>query len=90
MINSDQEEYISIYDLIEWAKTKHYKSIVAATFDIFTILQEQNQTVEVYQRYTGIKERITKKNQTLNKIVLDINKNQGYQTDDGFDDTIPF
>ena len=88
--NQAKGEFISLYDLIEWAKSKHYGNFINATHDIFTILREENKEVNSYKYYTGIKPRTTKTNKKLSDYLLVLNKNHGYKIDDDFDDDIPF
>ena len=88
--NQEKGEFISLYDLIEWAKSKHYGNFINATHDIFTILREENKEVNSYKYYTEIKPRTTKTNKKLSDYLLVLNKNHGYKIDDDFDDDIPF
>ena len=74
--NQSKEDYISLYDLIEWAKSKNHGNFINATHDIYTVLKEDDKQVFSYKYYSGIKPRMTKTNQTLNQYVLDLNINR--------------
>ena len=89
--NQPKGEFISLYDLIEWAKTKNSRSLINATYDIFTILKEECSDAFAYEYLAGIKLRTIKTDKKLSDYVLALNLNKGYKkTVDNFDDDIPF
>lgn len=85
-----QEEYISVYDLLDWAKEKNFNAEHVAAQDILNILREQE--IDLYRHYEGIKPRLTIEEQSLNDILSDIVANSGYgpKVLGPFDDDIPF
>lgn len=72
------QEYISLYDLLEWANTKYYGNLTNTTYEILALLRENNQTLPIYQHHKGIKPRITKLDNTLNEYLKAINENGQY------------
>lgn len=87
-----QEEFVSLFDLLQYVQHIHSENITNATYDILTILQEEDKKLDVYKFHSGIKPRITLQEKPLNDYLLKINRNQGYKTQglDSFNDDIPF
>ena len=87
--NTDQsQEFISLFDLLKFTNAE---SIVNATYQICSILEEENKTIDVYQYHTGIKPRLTLQKKSLYDYLLKINRNGGYKNQGvDFNDDIPF
>lgn len=47
----EEQEYISLYDLLEWANTKYYGNLTNTTYEILALLRENNQTLPIYQHH---------------------------------------
>ncbi|WGE91809.1 hypothetical protein [Actinobacillus genomosp. 1] len=88
IISQNRDEYISLYDLLEWANSKYYGNLTNTTYEFLALLKENNQTVPIYQYHKGIKDRLTKLGESLNQYLKDINSNHGYKNN-LYDDT-PF
>ena len=78
-----QEEFISLYDLLEWAKNSYSDDLAATTYDLISILDENSLSADVYKYFDGIKPRTVKAEKTLRAYLLDINDKYGY-------DMLPF
>ncbi|APB79318.1 TPA: hypothetical protein RVS72_000533 [Pasteurella multocida] len=76
-----KEEYISLFDLLEWANNKYYGNLTNTTYEFLALLKENNQTLPIYQHHKGLKDRITKLDNTLNDYLKAINHNHGYKSD---------
>lgn len=73
------DEYISIYDLVEYAKGKHDGSIIEATYELINLIKENNAEIAVFEHFNGIKPRLTKQENKLYDYLLEINYFKGYK-----------
>lgn len=87
LISQDKNDYISIYDFVEWAKAK-YPSYNATANDLIRLLNGAN--IQLYRQYSGIKESIDKDNTSLISALRFVAKHDGYTDPFDFDDEIPF
>lgn len=83
-ISQLEADYISLYDLLEWAKP-NYDNLSATATDLLRLLNGQN--IQLYRHYTGIKKSIDKDNQKLAEILKSVKAYNSYEEPD-FD--IPF
>lgn len=77
---TDTSDYISLYDLIELAKSHNNNNLDAAITDLINILQEQNADIKTYLFHQGIKPRMTQNNLNLLDCLIEIQN----------DDNVPF
>lgn len=88
-ISQNRDDYISLYDLIEWAKTTGRHSNYSDTAsDLLRIIG--GQTLQLYRAYGGLKPSIDEDNLRLNLALKFVLNNGGYDALDNFDDEIPF
>lgn len=73
-----QEEFISLYDLLEWAQKSYGYSLTNTTYDLISILSENMASVDVYEYFDGIKPRTVNTKTTLEVYLKEINRNHGY------------
>ena len=86
-ISQNRDDYISLYDLIEWAKTTGRHSNYSDTAsDLLRIIG--GQTLQLYRAYGGLKPRIDKDDLRLNVALEFVLDNDGY--DVNFNTEIPF
>ncbi|GAB1656961.1 hypothetical protein HW40_02730 [Mannheimia haemolytica] len=91
MTENTKSEYISLYDLLEWANTKYYGNLTNTTYEFLALLQENNKTLPIYKYHKGIKDRLTKQEKSLNDYLKEINAHHGYKINKNiFDSEIPF
>ncbi|OOF53632.1 hypothetical protein [Rodentibacter trehalosifermentans] len=76
--NHSQEEFINLYDLLEWASQSYNYSLTNTTYDLINILSENMASVDVYEYFDGIKPRTVKSPRTLKSYLEEINKARGY------------
>ncbi|HHT7640407.1 hypothetical protein [Pasteurella multocida] len=86
-IGQFDEGYISIYDLVEHAKSKHDESITNATYELCNLIKENQAKIDVFEKFSGLKPRLTKQKKDLYDYLLEINKEHGYEINL---DEIPF
>ncbi|HDV7243922.1 TPA: hypothetical protein RJ184_001736 [Mannheimia haemolytica] len=89
-ISQIQNDYISVYDFIEWA-SKHYSSLSETANDLNRLLKDKN--IQLYRQYGGISPSIDKDNTNLKAAFDFVAINNGYEKQSSsfnFDDDIPF
>lgn len=69
---TDTSDYISLYDLIEWAKSYNNNNLDNAITDLINIIQEQKIDLKTYIIHDGIKPRISVNNASLLTCLKDI------------------
>lgn len=75
-INQSQNDYISLYDFIEWA-SKHYSSLSETANDLNRLLKDKN--IQLYRQYGGISPSIEKDNTNLQQALDFVVENNGYK-----------
>ena len=76
-ISQNRAEYISLYELIEWAKNAgNHENLSDTASDILRILGEQN--IALYREYGGLKPCIEKDKQSLKKALEFVKINNDY------------
>ncbi|WP_386693100.1 MULTISPECIES: hypothetical protein [Lonepinella] len=79
-------DYISLYDLLEWAKP-NYPSLSETAKDLLRLFKDKN--IQTYHFYNGIKPRIEKTNIKISEMLSILIKYNAYYDDEPYDD-IPF
>lgn len=88
IISQNQNDYISLYDLIEWAKIAgNHNDYSDAANDLLRIMGDQ--TLQLYKAYGGLKPSIDKDKRSLKQALEFIKANNGYEFSFS-DDDIPF
>lgn len=91
-ISQNQNDYISVYELIEWAKSEYGNHIGDTAKDILRLLNGKQ--VQTYKNYTGLKARIEATETNLSQLLNFACNQNGYKKStslyDNFDDDIPF
>ena len=82
----EEQEYISLYDFIEWAK-ENYTNYTDTANDLIRLLD--GKSLQLYRRYGGIKPSIEKDRTSLKLALEFVARCDGYK-DYIYDDNIPF
>ncbi|MGX2969169.1 hypothetical protein ACWIVY_02510 [Ursidibacter sp. B-7004-1] len=88
-ISQLEGDYISLYDLLEWAKPE-YSNLSDTAKDLMRLLNGAN--IQLYRHYTGIKKSIDKDEQKILDMLIFVEQNNGYEKAEpfNFDEDIPF
>lgn len=79
-LSQDRNDYISIYELVEWAK-QQYPSYQATADDLLRLLRDKQ--IQLYRHYGGIKPSIDKDNTKFIEALRFISENNSYNFNDG-------
>lgn len=85
-ISRSEADYISLYELLEWAKSD-YPDLSATAKDLLRLLDGKE--IQLYRHYTGIKKSIDKDNQRLDEMLDFVKRKNSYEVDI-FEFDIPF
>ena len=72
----EEQEYISLYDFIEWAK-ENYTDYTTTANDLIRLLN--GKSLQLYRRYSGIKPSIEKERINLKQALEFVAKHNGYE-----------
>ena len=86
LISQNKGDYISLYDLIEWAKNETGFNYTDTANDILRIIGDRY--ISLYREYGGLKPCIETDKQSFKNALQFMAKNNGYE--EIFDDDIPF
>ena len=86
LISQNKGDYISLYDLIEWAKNETGFNYTDTANDILRIIGDRY--ISLYREYGGLKPCIETDKQSFKNALQFVAKNNGYE--EIFDDDIPF
>ena len=84
--SQNRGDYISLYDLIEWAKSETNFNYTDTANDILRIIGDRY--ISLYREYGGLKPCIEADKQSFKRALQFMAKNNGYE--EIFDDDIPF
>ena len=76
-IGQNSNDYISVYELIEWAKSEYENHIGDTAKDILRLLNGKQ--IKTYKHYTGLKSRIEKDDTDLIRMLNFAYINNGYE-----------
>ncbi|GEM_PF-1506257 len=85
-ISQNRGEYISLYELIEWAKSQTGFDYTNTANDILRIIGDRY--IQLYKEYGGLKPSIERDNNNFKRSLQFVSENNGYEP--FFDEQIPF
>ncbi|NYA48855.1 hypothetical protein [Haemophilus haemolyticus] len=85
-ISQNRGEYISLYELIEWAKSQTGFDYTNTANDILRIIGDRY--IQLYKEYGGLKPSIERDDNNFKRSLQFVSENNGYEY--FFDEQIPF